>query len=818
MQQRMQDMLTLLRDVLLLLRGSENPGKGRKQKKKMGDVRVKEREKERKRRRRKENVAIAWKRYKGKKKANEQHNNSSSNGNDAASSRPNSMPSSGNSGHANSSVDEIMEKLESINLLSDDFDGRLKEIESEARKHYIGLLAVDDGGENHRAPVCVVCDRFIIKHEDLNWVEKKNLLQHGVRLSRAEYEIHHSTLLPDSLKEQYMVEDSDLKHLLLSPRAGRKDDSYMCCSSCKTSLRPHLVNTAPPRNAIANGFVIGKVPDEVVSEDEITDVLAAMIAPVRPFMHVVSYTGGQHKTIKGNVTFFQNSVFHTASVLNNYLKTGANPNVYCVLCGRFTPKQREIVQKKMKLDLRSFKRLVQWFVTDSNHEAFAEVDPDMENWPQPVVLESSANQNNTDEEEDVDVESTTEGTRYYFPSAHQPNSQTANCHTQQEFARSMMNGTAPTLLFLPGDYENERNTPIENIFPLVFPYGTGGFRMKHGRRNRMSMEATMEHYLGLSLAQFHRPDFVLAISSMLMRSKAFNSGIIKCRTKERGVTLAEKFSRLTEQEVALAADRADTGLNAGGTAGRFLSAVSTSCRPLGHSNEAAEYARRQFMAYCDRFGMPNLFVTVTPDDSMSFRIKVFARSGQTVPLPSFSWSDEECVLDLAVREKIRTSYPGLCSLDFQSLMDFMWKFLIGWDVEKMEGRHGIFGKPIAACETDEEQGRKTLHSHWLVWIENFNFVRFMLYHENGNVREKAESILKSYVSRTMCASYGSGYEISHACKDDVVKTETVENAFESLPNQVIRDARHQDHCFSVCGKCPECMPIVLLYYQHGWLL
>ncbi len=61
----------------------------------------------------------------------------------------------------------------------------------------------------------------------------------------------------------------------------------------------------------------------------------------------------------------------------------------------------------------------------------------------------------------------------------------------------------------------------------------------------------------------------------------------------------------------------------------------------------------------------------------------------------------------------------------------------------------------------------------------------------------------------MCASYGRGYEISHACEDDVVKTETVENAFESLPNQVIRDARHQDHCFSVCGKCMCCICICM---------
>ena len=29
------------------------------------------------------------------------------------------------------------------------------------------------------------------------------------------------------------------------------------------------------------------------------------------------------------------------SVMNNYLKTGANPHVYCVMRGWFTPKQRE---------------------------------------------------------------------------------------------------------------------------------------------------------------------------------------------------------------------------------------------------------------------------------------------------------------------------------------------------------------------------------------------------------------------------------------------------------------------------------------------
>ncbi len=71
---------------------------------------------------------------------------------------------------------------------------------------------------------------------------------------------------------------------------------------------------------------------------------------------------------------------------------------------------------------------------------------------------------------------------------------------------------------------------------------------------------------------------------------------------------------------------------------------------------------------------------------------------------------------------MRMSYPGICSLEFQSVMEFMWKHIVGWDEKEMCGRQGIFGEAIAACESDEEQGRKTLHSHWLVWIKDFKIL------------------------------------------------------------------------------------------------
>jgi len=559
-----------------------------------------------------------------------------------------------------------------------------------------------------------------------------------------------------------------------------------------------MMEKAPPRLSIANGFAIGKIPDEILQQEEITDILAAMIAPVRPFMHIVSYSGGQHRTIRGNVTFFQNNVVHTGSVLQNYLRTGVNPNVYCVMCGRFTPEQREIVKRKMMLNTAVFKELIKWYIEESGHPAFAGLDPEMENWPQPVVLEGGQGSNLTDEEEDPDLETSVEGSTYYFPSAYEPNSETGTFSSQSEFAKSMINETAPTLLFSPGNFASDRLTALEDIFPLVFPYAQGALKMVNGRRNRVSVESMMEHYMKLSLPQFHQPDFVLSLSSMKMRRMSFQTGIIKCKSGQRGASLAEQFSVLTADEVSAATARADTGVGMSGPGGRFLTAVSTSCRPLGHSKEAAAVARQKLMSFCDLFGIPNLFVSVTPDDSVSFRIKIFARSGENVRLPNFNWSDEECIVDLKLRERIRAKYPGICSLEFQSVMDFMWKYIVGWDKDKMEGRLGVFGTPIAACEADEEQGRKTLHSHWLIWIKDFRFVRQMCYHSDETVREAARSKLSEYVEKTMCASYGDRFEVSHVCQSGIA-THPIEDAFEPLPNQVVRDGRHKDHCFSVEG-------------------
>ena len=40
-------------------------------------------------------------------------------------------------------------------------------------------------------------------------------------------------------------------------------------------------------------------------------------------------------------------------------------------------------------------------------------------------------------------------------------------------------------------------------------------------------------------------------------------------------------------------------------------------------------------------------------------------------------------------------------------------------LKKVTKQHGILEKVIAFAPAHEEQGRKTLHSHWQIWVEDY---------------------------------------------------------------------------------------------------
>jgi hypothetical protein len=73
-----------------------------------------------------------------------------------------------------------------------------------------------------------------------------------------------------------------------------------------------------PKFTIANGFVIGSFSQEIeftnkngkrnirnINNNELTDLLKAMLAPLRPYGCVFAYSGGFQKSKTGNFQFFE---------------------------------------------------------------------------------------------------------------------------------------------------------------------------------------------------------------------------------------------------------------------------------------------------------------------------------------------------------------------------------------------------------------------------------------------------------------------------------------------------------------------------------
>ena len=90
-----------------------------------------------------------------------------------------------------------------------------------------------------------------------------------------------------------------------------------------------------------------------------------------------------------------------------------------------------------------------------------------------------------------------------------------------------------------------------------------------------------------------------------------------------------------------------------------------------------------------------------------------------------------------------------------SQIDILINKLIGWDIKQQKGYPGIFGTPIAYGLPIEEQGRKTLHAHILIWIKYFSTVRNLLFSYDDEIRVKAKNEIIRYVDKVMCSSYGS---------------------------------------------------------------
>ena len=137
-------------------------------------------------------------------------------------------------------------------------------------------------------------------------------------------------------------------------------------------------------------------------------------------------------------------------------------------------------------------------------------------------------------------------------------------------------------------------------------------------------------------------------------------------------------------------------------------------------------------------------------------------------------------------------------------MQIALECLFGWDPARQKGKPGIFGQLEAFCRADEEQGRSTLHAHWLVWVKKFGKLRRLLFAKDEGTRKLARASYISYINKVMSvAQCDFEVEITRECSCG--GTGRVNDMYENCDPEVLRKARHETGCSSIGGKVMRCV-------------
>jgi hypothetical protein len=234
--------------------------------------------------------------------------------------------------------------------------------------------------------------------------------------------------------------------------------------------------------------------------------------------------------------------------------------------------------------------------------------------------------------------------------------------------------------------------------------------------------------------------FILIAEKIVLKEKIFQKARIYCNIQySESERLGNVFGNMTsaQLETAIASIRNnDCDQYSGKPEARFLQSIRAACEELPHSNEASMNARKTYFSFLIKFGPPAIFFTITPDDQRNFRIVLYSlkKSEKIFSLDNVeNLTDEEVILDMNIRREARVSFPGLCAEEYMRIVDLVIRIIFNWDSEnKCSMGPGLFSEILAWCLATEEQGRKSLHGHFLLFVKEWQSVMDCLQKRSSN--------------------------------------------------------------------------------------
>ena len=445
--------------------------------------------------------------------------------------------------------------------------------------------------------------------------------------------------------------------------------------------------------------------------------------------------------------------------------------------------------------------------------------------PQPMIVDGSTEC----ESSRVDME-TTDETSFAFPDGNNfkanggfDSTSQLKCvvHQLKESGHSFSLSSTATDNILR---ECESHT-FEKSFPLQFPCGCGGRHDFHDEKKGKNKHCTLEQHLECLVDRakpgFQLSQFLLVVCNVKLRERAMrHSGYhVNCNNWDH--LFANDVCLLEPKELTRALENEVNGIrNCGTRADDLVRTLKSVCKSLPHTNDAARDARTSSHSMAMHFGQPTVFFAVSPNDSHNLRTQVYFNAPVDVLDDIDSLTDEDLAQRNVRRAEFRMRCPGCGSCDFENAVI---EGVFGWNLEKGESHEhgGFIGRTIGFGGAVEEQGRKSLHVHWAIFLENWREMMelFGRHGTSTKVSEKLEEDLAKWFEKIgstelIPTNYRHRCENAQCCDAQTRISKMI------VDQQTLRELRHEDGCekakgaFAKCSACgKKCTP-ELLSHEH----
>jgi hypothetical protein len=661
---------------------------------------------------------------------------------------------------------------------------------------------------NIQTKVCLTCNRHVYP-DKFCWLSRTILIKRK-RL------LYHIKGVPDNLSKDYQYRGAGyqppMKNMVLAPRGcfNTNTNSFLVCTDCYKDL---FSNQQRPYFSLANNFAFGEAPEALKC---LNDVELALVAQSRISGHIFTFHGGKHQCMTGMHSLYDVSLAHVAGSLDHMEQLGFPAVIACVLSGPFTSFQKQFVLRKMTINRHKVKAAFAWL--RSNNVFYENItDQEIDGIPEPIFIDRSSEC--PSENNNVEM---TESFDFVFPDATCTEAN-AGMDTLEQNRQVILELKKKGHAFTLASYSTKNilrdfeSHSFEKAFPLQFPYGIGGRNDEHFKKDKpekCDVNDYIEYLINVANPTFQTPTFLLVLCNVFFRQRILQRSAWQVKAKNVNDVFVNNVATLNPNKLLQAVENVINGVhNISSTSADLISSLKTVCRALPHTNEAARDARSKIYSMSLRFGQPAIFFTISPDDLNNLRIQIYGgNEWDAVPTVDEinNLTESELKERFKKRTEFRIAYPGYCCYDFEIILEIIERRLLGWDSKNVCAYEdgGVFGMVDAFVAAVEEQGRKTLHAHYAIYLTEWNNVLEELFNANEDLRESIENEIAAYFD-----SIGStamlGNRIRHVCEGIEASQNRNVSDYVLVSEEKLRDLRHNEGCrirkgiFAQCDNCDE---------------